>query len=163
MVWEYLFDNEHKQRDDINLALAEADITQSNMASFAQNLAESQSRVAKLELTLEALIRLLEHQRKLSREDLAVMVQRLDLADGVEDGMMGPDRSAKAPKCSSCGRPVNQRRSTCIYCSAPVVAEKEQRPAPRMIQCARCNTSVPEVDTYITERGAVCPTCYRGG
>lgn len=163
MVWEYLFDNEHKQRDDINLALAEADVAYSTMAGLAEKLTESQSRVAKLELTLEALIRLLEHQKKLNRDDLVLMIQRLDLADGVEDGMMGPDKSSKAPKCSSCGRPVNQRRPLCIYCAAPVTAEKKQRPAPRQIQCARCDKAVPELDTYITERGAVCPTCYRSG
>jgi hypothetical protein len=119
--------------------------------------------VAKLELTVEALIRLLEHQCKLSRNELALVIQRLDLADGVEDGMMGPDMSAKAPKCSGCGRPVNPRRESCIYCDAPVAAQKAQQPPPRQVQCIGCGSAVSEIDTYITERGVVCPSCYRVG
>jgi predicted amidophosphoribosyltransferase len=41
---------------------------------------------------------------------------QIDLRDGVADGCM----SAQVSNCSDCGRPVNTKRSRCIYCGTAI-------------------------------------------
>ncbi len=168
MTWNYLFDSPRRQRRDIE-ALREqvvlgSDDTQEK-AKIERRLAQLEANQERLNLTLEAVLRLLEQRLRISPQDIALMVQRIDLADGVEDGMIGPDRSAEAPACYACGRPVNPKRDACIYCDAPLewpTATEAPAAPERSITCAVCQTTVPERRSYFSDNGVVCETCFHG-
>lgn len=158
--WDKLFDTEWAQRDDIDALQVEAESAADQAAELRRALREERRRVSRLELTLEALIEVLRERKALTRDEVAVMVQQIDLADGVEDGRIGPDRVAAAPKCHVCGRPVNPRRDRCLYCGEPI--QLGHTPPVRTARCARCGTEVPEIDTYFSEFGLICGACHRG-
>ncbi len=167
MTWSYLFEPrfgiDGRQNSQIRLAGQEAGVAMDTVVDLSRALDKSNKRIAKLELTLEALVRLLGHRSGLRPEELALMIQRVDLADGVEDGAMGPDVSARAPKCGACGRPVNPARSTCIYCNTAIPKNVAVAKAPsRSIQCVGCGTAVPESESYFSETGVVCGRCFAG-
>jgi len=163
MVWEYIFDNEYKQRRDLQSLRTDAEIAASGSAANRRRLRHLQERVDRLELAVESLVRVLENRAGITKEELAVMTQWVDLADGVEDGRIGPDRSSDAPLCSHCGRPVNPRRQICIYCNG--IIEKEEakptpKPPPRTVECTGCGKSILEVDSYFGDSGLLCGTCF---
>ncbi len=160
MVWSYLFDNDLAQRSDIERIKAEAETNSSVSVVQNERLAAAEKRIGQLELTVEALVRVLEAHSGLSRDELTLLIQRIDLADGVEDGVLGPDHSESAPKCGSCGRPINPRRQSCLFCNAPADARAKKTPQ-RQTTCISCGQSVPELTTYISERGVLCAPCYR--
>jgi len=157
--WDKLFDNEWAQRDDIDRLQHEAAFAADTAADLQRALHEQRQRVAKLELMVEALVEVLRERKALTRDEVAVMIQQIDLADGVEDGQIGPDRVAQAPKCHVCGRPVNPKRENCLYCREPI--QLGHTPPPRTARCARCGAEVPEINTYFSEVGLVCGDCHR--
>ncbi len=161
-AWGYLFDYEWRQRADIDATRSALDEASDQLFSQGAQLASLRRRLDRQELVLEALLQILQVRFGLSRDELAVMVQRVDLADGVEDGAIGPDRAQDAPSCPGCGRPVNPARDRCLYCDAPVDAAAEE-PLVRTTTCASCGAVVPEQDTYFSERGLVCMSCHLGG
>jgi hypothetical protein len=161
MTWQYLFDSEAQQRSDIESLKRSAHIASDTIDDAITRAMEAHQRIARLELTVEALIRLLELRGGLARQELALMIQQIDLADGVEDGRIGPDRTASARRCEQCARPLNPKRSSCIYCGAAISAAPAKPPEPpRMTECRRCTKSIEEVQAYITMRGLWCPECY---
>ena len=114
-IWEYLFDSEHRQREDI-LALEKQQAETATAAavsrvSTSREVGNLGQHIARIDLTIEALVQVLERRGQLTREELRDMIVEIDLADGREDAQMGPDRTRKAPKCPSCSRPVNPIRS----------------------------------------------------
>ncbi len=124
-------------------------------------IADQARQIGQLELTVEALVHILEQRHGLTRDELALTIQRIDLADGVEDGQMGPDQSLNMPSCHVCRRPVNPRRDICIYCHTPI----EQGAAPRRIRtvrCAKCGKEVAELRSFVGEGGLVCGGCREG-
>ena len=118
-----------------------------------------QQRIARLELTVAALISVLELRHGLQPDELDLIAARLDLADGVEDGLIGPDRSAQAPKCAGCGRPISKKRSECVFCGHAIEPDPPP-PPPRLVSCARCGRQIREAQSLISEFGVVCPGCY---
>jgi len=169
MVWEYLFDSEYSQRRDIEL-LKQQSVTSASVAndSLALGLANRQhaQRIGRLELTVEALVRVLQTRLGLTREELGLMIQRIDLADGVEDGAIGPDRTKMASDCPRCGKPLNPRRDRCLFCDAPIEKRKAKPapppPPPKMVTCVRCNAKTPERESYFSGDGLLCSKCFLG-
>jgi hypothetical protein len=162
-AWDFLFDSEYKQRSDIEGLKGVADRVDASVEGLWEELTRAKQRVAKLELLQEGLIAYLQVKGVLSREELAVMVQRVDLADGYEDGRIGPNRSAKAPKCPFCDRPFNDKRQACIYCGKEVTPEDLKlmgKKEPRTIICALCYRKFPETQAHFTVKGLVCETCF---
>lgn len=165
-VWDYLFDTEHDHQLDTrgieqgSRALHDA---VDAFAALRMDLAQAQQQIDRLQLVTEALVSLLELRGGIERRELGLMIQRLDLADGVEDNRLGPDRSAEAPKCVQCGRPVNPRRPNCIYCFAPIRDGKapagEAKAAARKVVCSRCGKDVSETAVYFSESGLLCAEC----
>ncbi len=128
-------------------------------------LLKAEGHIARLELILEALVRILEEHGLLDLELLARMVQQIDLEDGVEDGAIGPDRTADAPKCPHCGRPVNPRRTECIYCGGPLTPvagglDQDRNAPARMTTCRGCGKVISERDGFGSEYGLLCATCF---
>ncbi len=164
-LWDYLFDSEYKQRDDIDALQGQLQTSDEWIAALKRQLQAAQQRVDRLELVLEALVQLLEAKESLGREELEIMVQRVDLADGVEDGRIGPDKTAVAPKCPLCGRSINPKRGACVYCGQEVTAQDlelmgEQAPQVRYTRCVRCYQKVPQSETHFSPDGMVCAACH---
>jgi hypothetical protein len=162
-AWDYIFDSEHKQRSDIQDLKGATERVDASVEGLWEELTRAKRRVAKLELLCEGLISYLQVKGVLERDELAVMVQRVDLADGYEDGRVGPDRSSKAPRCPFCDRPFNTKRSECIYCGKEVTAEDLKlmdQKEPRTIICALCYRKFPETQAHFTVKGLVCETCF---
>lgn len=159
-LWDYLFDNNYRQRDDIDALEHGSLASDQRIARLQRALADQARQVGNLELTVEALVHLLEERDVLTHDELALMVQRIDLADGIEDGQIGPDQSLDRPSCHVCRRPVNPRRDVCIYCNTPVVKGGDPTPV-RTIPCASCGKQVPELKAFFGDRGMVCGDCHR--
>lgn len=164
-LWDYLFDSEYKQRDDIGSLQGQVQTSDEWITTLRSQLQAAQERADRLELVIEALVQLLEAKGSLGREELEIMVQRVDLADGVEDGRIGPDRTAAASKCPLCGRPLNPERGTCVYCGQDVTAEDlALMGAPssklRHTRCVRCYQKVLQQETYFSPEGMVCAACH---
>lgn len=164
-LWDYLFDSEYSQRDDINSLQGQLKSSDEWIAALKRQLQAAQERADRLELVLEALVQLLETKGSLGREELEIMVQRVDLADGVEDGRIGPDKTAVAPKCPLCGRPLNPNRGACVYCGQEVTAQDlelmgAQAPDVRYTRCVRCYQKVAQHETYFSPDGMVCQACH---
>lgn len=164
-VWKYLFDSAAEQHRDIDSLLGQVQSSDEWIVPLRSHLQATQRRVDRLELVCEALVRLLETKGKLGREEIEIMVQRVDLADGVEDGRIGPDKTAHAAKCPRCGRPLNPERSACVYCGQEVTAEDLAlmgNPSPRVrtTRCVRCYQRVPQDETHFSPEGMICAACY---
>ncbi len=153
---EFLFDSEYQQRSDIE-GLKRTILEAPDVARLMAPLVD---RVDRLELLCKALTELVISKGVASREELSVVTQQLDLADGVEDGKISSRVRKKAPRCASCGRFINPRRDHCVYCHAIVDRGVQAPPPPRTATCGACRKEVPESSTFYTEAGLRCEVCY---
>ncbi|MBN2497898.1 MAG: hypothetical protein JXR96_25110 [Deltaproteobacteria bacterium] len=163
-VWDYIFDSDAAQRQDIEALKERAGSSEEALTALRLAVIGLMQKLDTLELALEGLVKCLEIKGGLTREELAVMIQRIDLADGVEDGRIGPDRSASAPRCPFCGRPANPARTHCLYCGERVTsAAADSSPRPdvpvRTVRCVRCYTEIPEDEAHFSPEGLVCDKC----
>ena len=96
-----------------NMAAVDAQ-TASRAAAAAgrQNDALSMD-VEKLFMITEALWNILKEKHGYTDENLAVMVQNIDLRDGQLDGKVANQPN---PACPKCGRTLMARHPVCIYC-----------------------------------------------
>lgn len=97
------------------------------MARVLRRLERTERRLDRTELLLEAVVRVVRDRNLVSEEAIRELIAQIDLEDGVEDGRIGQDRSARAPKCHSCGRPVNPRRTQCVYCHVELPRKNRAR------------------------------------
>ena len=119
------------------------------------------ARTDKLELVSRALVDLLLTKGLLTETELEVMMQQVDLLDGVEDGKLSPTIKQGAPTCSACGKFLNPRRPACIYCgTVPTEEIKAAPPPPKTVSCAACTKVVPQQATYYSSRGVICESCF---
>jgi hypothetical protein len=123
-LWKYLFDTEWRQREDIELLRASAGTSQTEAQKTAKKLDHLQRRVDRAELLLESLYRLVSEKNVVTADEFRLMVARVDLEDGIEDGRIGPDRNRRAPKCPECSRAINRKRTHCVFCGAEVKPRK---------------------------------------
>ena len=116
-----MFDNEYRQRDDIDdLKEQVSEVIRERPTDHSGSLRELRRRIDQLELMIETLYAHMESKGDIDREQFAELMIQTDLADGVEDGRIGRDRSKRAPKCTSCEKPVSRKRDECIFCGEPV-------------------------------------------
>lgn len=119
-LWKYLWDDDYKQRDDIN-ALQGAQAASDTMTSRAnRKLDRLEQRLNQLELTVHGIYRVLEKEGSINTAQFRELLVQVDLEDGREDGRIGKDRTAKAPKCQLCGKPINKKRDECVFCGEPL-------------------------------------------
>lgn len=157
---EFLFDNEYRQRSDIE-QLKQAFV---NAPDPMRLIAPLQQRVDRLELLCKSLTELIISKGIASQAELSVVAQQLDLEDGREDGKIGSQVRANAPLCVHCGRYVNPKRDHCVYCNTAIAKEQaEVKPPPRLVNCGGCNGEVAESDTFYTEGGLRCAPCFNAG
>ncbi|MBL4683219.1 MAG: hypothetical protein JKY37_01405 [Nannocystaceae bacterium] len=154
----HLWDSEHKQRRDIQDLRRELDAA----PDLSRLLTPLAARVDQLELLCKALTELLVSKGVASPEELSVLAQQLDLADGVEDGKVSARVRDNAPRCPRCQRFANPRRQHCVYCEAELgtAVQTSAAPAPRTVSCGGCGQQVPESQTYYSGSGLRCERCY---
>ncbi len=128
-LFDYLFDSEYKQRRDLLSLSDTTSVTTSTVDRVSSDLIALRLRVDRAELAAEAMFRLLQEKGMLTADELRTYIARIDLEDGREDGVMGEDKSAEAPKCPSCARPANFRRRThCVYCGGALKPARSTEP-----------------------------------
>jgi hypothetical protein len=89
----------------------------SRAASEVRTQNESmQFDIEKLFMITEALWEILKHQHGYTDEQLAQMIQDIDLRDGKLDGKVA--KSADRPTCPECGRTIIRNQARCLYCGA---------------------------------------------
>lgn len=122
-------------------------------------------RIDRLELLNRALLEVVVSKQLTSAEEIDVLMQQVDLLDGVEDGKMSTTVREHAPKCRACHRHVNPRRESCVYCGHAIgpdvrqVPEAVARPIPK-VSCTHCASVVPQNSTYYVAQGLVCEVCF---
>lgn len=164
-LWDFLFDNDIRQRQDIDSLERRAESSDEALQSLRLDVQHLKKQQDLNELVLEALLQLAELKGQVTKEEIALMIQRLDLADGVEDGRIGPDRASVAPKCPFCARPINPQRQSCIYCGQKA-PEAQQVPrktdsSARLIRCVRCYNEVREDQAHFSPEGLLCDACQK--
>ena len=162
-IWDHLFDDEHKQRPHLRSAEEGPKAADERTQMLQKELDDCKERLGRMELLCEGLVEYLKVHHDLNRAELALMITRLDLADGVEDNRIGPDRSHESPQCGKCGRPVNPARKRCVFCHALVVTPHDHSQLPpgpvRRVECVRCRKSVMETSIRFTPEGMTCQSC----
>lgn len=156
---EFLFDNEYTQRKDIERIKEQM----LDAPDPSEAIVPLMQRVDRLELLCKSLTELIVSKGLASRGELSVVTQQLDLADGVEDGKIGSRVLKNAPRCTSCGRFINPRRASCVYCHAAYAAVEQQgtqAPPERMVACGGCSKEVPESASFYTGGGLRCDACF---
>ncbi len=158
----------HELRSEIaNMPSADA------VVRLSGELGVAMARLDRLELLCDAILSLAEMKGLFEGPEVEVMMQRLDLLDGVEDVKRGPIR-VDSPRCAHCSHFVNPKRRTCVYCDARLPASAEApratspyRDAPPAVReaphatCARCKQRVPQSATYFTREGELaCAGCF---
>jgi hypothetical protein len=139
---------------------------QDRHSSLVKYTEQLEQRVSRLEIVCEGLIWLFKEQGQLTDEMLEIIVARIDLADGVEDGKKGTEGTQAKYTCPHCGRPANPRRETCVFCfqalpkTAAIAAAAATKPTVALVGCAICGKEVPKRETNFTESGIACQSCY---
>ena len=102
--WDHLFDNDYRQRTDIEALRRKANTRNSATMRNRRDLEEHHQRIEKLEqhvgelaLICRTLMTLLREQGTFSPEELQEVMNRIDLEDGVADGRIShhPKDAAK--------------------------------------------------------------------
>ncbi len=84
--------------------------------STGQRLSDLEQAVDRLLLLNRALWETLQKYHPVSEEYLAAKVQEIDLRDGRADGRY---TQKSVVTCRRCGKVLNKRHTTCLYCGAP--------------------------------------------
>jgi len=80
--------------------------------SIAQDVEELRGQIDRLQMVCEAVWTVLKRQTGTTDDELARMVEEIDLRDGKVDGRS----KVTAENCKRCGRAVSIRTQVCIYC-----------------------------------------------
>jgi len=80
--------------------------------------------VAKLYMITEALWTILKDRHGYADEDLARMIEDIDMRDGLRDGKVARQPN---PLCPGCGRTLIGKHPVCLYCGAEVVRDVFER------------------------------------
>lgn len=161
----FLLGHEGRQVRDIERLKSAAASAGARSEAAVTRAAALQNRVDRLELVCEALLHVILQRGLADRDELARIMTRIDLRDGVEDGRVRGDTPAYgAPLCSLCELPVNPKRTACVYCGAAIAPPPQAAPpAPRMVTCTRCGKQVQERRTVFTGKGPSCDDCHTAG
>jgi hypothetical protein len=102
--------------DRLAEAQSEASRAKDEVATYRNRIRDLEFSLNRMALMSQAVWELVSGRLGISENELLSRVSEIDLRDGVADGRM----TAKVSNCSACGRPVNTKRSRCIYCGTAV-------------------------------------------
>ena len=107
-----------------NIARSEAETASRAAADARTQNKELQLDVEKLFMITEALWMILKEQHGYTDEQLAEMIQNIDLRDGQLDGKVAKQPN---PPCPQCGRTLMGKHPVCLYCGAVAVRAPFER------------------------------------
>ncbi len=110
MIWEAY------QQTKIAGAERAADRAMSKADRYAADIADISRQVDRLSLACQAMWELLRDRSELTEEDIEAKILEIDGRDGRVDGKI----ATKLTTCTTCGRPTNSRRGSCVMCGAPL-------------------------------------------
>ncbi|MFT4175679.1 MAG: hypothetical protein QM627_03405 [Luteolibacter sp.] len=110
MIWEAY------QQTKIAGAERSAERAMSKADRYADDIAAIRRHVDRLSLACQAMWELLRDHSDLTEEDIETQMLEIDARDGKIDGRI----ATQLVDCSSCGRPTNTKRLTCVMCGAPM-------------------------------------------
>lgn len=140
----------------------------SALPDVSEQIHRQQAQIERLELITRVLGKLVIAKGLATQSELSVLLQQVDLEDGVEDGRLRDEQRRRAPRCAGCDRFINPKRRQCVYCGHAIAAGatgsyrdglRAPKPVPSAT-CARCSKVVPETQTWFTGAGLVCGSCY---
>lgn len=115
MIWEVY------QQTKIAGAEQTAEKALSKADRYAADIADVRRQVDRLTLACQAMWELIRDRTGLTEEDIEAKILEIDARDGSVDGKI----STKSVNCTSCGRPTNSRRGSCVMCGAPIKREHQ--------------------------------------
>lgn len=115
MIWEVY------QQTKITGAEQTAEKALSKADRYAADIADVRRQVDRLTLACQAMWELIRDRTGLTEEDIEAKILEIDARDGSVDGKI----STKSVNCTSCGRPTNSRRGSCVMCGAPIKREHQ--------------------------------------
>ena len=92
--------------------------SKADQAKFKADLFED--RLDRIFLVCEAMWELLKRKTGTTEEELARMVEEIDLSDGKLDGK----KRVKVRSCAECGKTLSIKHRRCLYCGAAVQPDK---------------------------------------
>lgn len=110
MIWEAY------QQTKIAGAERTAERAMSKADRYASDIADLRRQLERLSLACQAMWELLRDRSDLTEEDIDSKILEIDARDGSIDGRIG----AQLTNCTSCGRPTNSKRGSCVMCGAPL-------------------------------------------
>lgn len=113
MIWEAY------QQTKIAGAEQTAERALSKADRYAADIADVRRQVERLSLACQAMWELLRDRSDITEEDLEAKILEIDARDGRVDGKIATTMTT----CSSCGRPTNSRRGSCVICGATLKRE----------------------------------------
>lgn len=180
-VFEHTRGQRHARVRDVERLVAaahdESSYLQTQLRTAVAHADRLQRSVDRLQLVCNAFAQVLEQKGLASREELELLIQQIDLLDGVEDGKAG-QALREAPRCRTCSHFVNPAREECLYCGSPIARSAPAEGSPyrggpgaaapakkeRLVTCSACSAQVPQSQTFFTDEGAlVCSACRPEG
>jgi len=105
-----------KQESRIAEAQTDASRAKDEITTYKNRIRDLEFSLNRMALVSQAVWELLSSRLGIPESELLARISEIDLRDGVADGRM----SAQVSHCSDCGRPVNTKRSRCIYCGTAI-------------------------------------------
>ncbi len=105
---------------EVNIASSRAARADNKADAAELNVRRLAARMDGMALACQAMWELLQEKTELSDEDLLQRMQEVDLRDGNADGRL----RATTTDCSTCGRTVNSRRGSCMYCGTEMQSDQ---------------------------------------
>jgi hypothetical protein len=109
-MFEFLW--EYRQQREVNEASAKAREAARSSSESRLDIDELQRRIDTMGLLLMAMWSIIEEKTQVTEQELAARVRDLDMIDGRSDGRM----PRMVTECRDCGRKMNLRHRTCMYC-----------------------------------------------
>ncbi len=101
-VWDYVFDNDYRQRADIEKLRSNAEFMnvrlQRDASTNAQRIEQLETEVGELALLCRSLLAVLNETGAVKPEQLVAAMSRIDAEDGVIDGRVTPESARPGKK-----------------------------------------------------------------
>jgi len=85
-------------------------------ATSERRLQKLENEVARLNLVVESLVRLVINKELTKPDELTSLLRQIDLEDGVKDGQLQKSGAAVPDWCTSCEAKIPHGKTNCVFC-----------------------------------------------
>jgi uncharacterized protein with PIN domain len=104
------------QEGRISEAQSDASRAKDEVTTYKKQIRDLEFSLNRMALVSQAVWEVVSARLGIPESELLARISEIDMRDGLADGRM----SAQVSNCSDCGRPVNTKRSRCIYCGTTI-------------------------------------------